>query len=223
MRILVVEDEPGIANFISDGLTEEGFAVDLALNGRKGLELLEINAYDVVLLDWMLPGMSGIELCREARRRRSNVPIIFLTAKDTVDDTVFALDTGGNDYIRKPFRFEELLARVRVQLRSRAGEDPVLRARDLELDPRTHTVARGGKEIPLTPREFALLEFLLRNKGKVCTRTLIIEHVWDMHFDANTSVIDVYVKYLRAKVDQDGDPSLIETVRGVGYVIRDGS
>ncbi len=223
MRILVVEDEPGIANFISDGLTEEAFAVDIASNGTKGYELSQVNSYDVILLDWMVPGMSGIDVCRAIRKQGSDVPIIFLTAKDTVDETVFALEAGANDYIRKPFQFEELLARIRVQLRSRAGEDPVLRVDDLELNPSTHKVARGGNDITLTPREFALLEYLLRNKGKVCRRTSIIEHVWDMHFDGNTSVIDVYVKYVRSKIDAGREPSLIETVRGVGYVIRESS
>ncbi len=177
MRLLVVEDERGIANFMRDGLREEGFAVDVATNGKEGLHLALSNDYDIILLDWMLPGMSGIDLCREVRKSNGAVPIIFLTAKDTVDETVFALDCGANDYLKKPLQFDELLARIRVQLRSKPSEDPVLRYLDLALDPATHSVLRDKTEIDLTPREFALLEFLIRNKGKVCTRTRIIEHV----------------------------------------------
>jgi two-component system, OmpR family, copper resistance phosphate regulon response regulator CusR len=221
MRILVVEDEKGIANFIRDGLTEEGFAVDVAHNGTAGLEMALANDYDVILLDWMLPGMSGIEVCRHVRAENHTVPIIFLTARDTTPDVVFALETGANDYIKKPLQFDELLARVHVQLRTASGGDTVLRLGSLTLDPESHQVVRDGNEITLTAKEFALLEFLIRNKGKVCSRTRIIEHVWDIHFDADTSVIDVYVNYLRKKLDAGSEKSCIQTVRGVGYVVRE--
>lgn len=221
MRILFVEDEKGIANFIKQGLEEEGFAVDVVPNGNLGLEFAQTNEYDCLLLDWMVPGMSGIEICRRVRQTNTAVPIIFLTAKDTVDDTVFALDAGANDYIKKPFEFEELLARIRVQLRTSENGDKILHCGDIALDPETHQVTRGSSTISLTPKEFSLLEFLMRNKGKVCTRTRIIEHVWDIHFDADTSVIDVYVNYLRRKLGHEEKRNIIETVRGVGYIMRE--
>ncbi|MBE0642544.1 MAG: response regulator transcription factor [Bacteroidetes bacterium] len=221
MRILIVEDEPGIANFVHDGLAEEGYAVDVALNGSTGLELALSNDYDLVLLDWLLPGKSGIEVCTQIRAHGRRFPIIFLTAKDAVQDTVFGLEVGANDYITKPFHFEELLARIRVQLRPQFDEETTLRLGDIKLMLDTHSVHRGAVEIPLTPKEFSLLSFLLRNKGKVCTRTRIIEHVWDMHFDSDTSVIDVYINYLRKKLDRDDGKVLIHTIRGVGYLIKD--
>lgn len=223
MRILVVEDEKGIANFIHDGLTEEGFAVDVARDGAAGLNLALISDYDVILLDWMLPGMSGIEVCRRIREKNATVPIIFLTARDATQDVVFGLETGANDYIKKPLQFDELLARIRVQLRIPSGGEATLHFGAIVLDPASHQVLKDGLEIPLTPKEFALLEFLMRNKGKVCSRTRIIEHVWDMHFDADTSVIDVYINYLRKKLDDGAAKSSIQTVRGVGYVMRDES
>ncbi len=222
MRILVVEDEPSIANFVAEGLREENFAVDVAHDGISGRTMALSNDYDVILLDWLLPGLSGIEVCKAVRAESPALPIIFLTAKDTVDDAVFALDGGANDYIRKPFRFDELLARIRVQLRAKPGEETLLRAGDVELNPATHIVHQAGREVQLTPKEFALLEFLLRNKGKVCSRTRIIEHVWDIHFDADTSVIDVYVNSLRKKLGVKGDTTFLQTVRGVGYVVREG-
>ncbi|MFZ1728523.1 MAG: response regulator transcription factor [Bacteroidota bacterium] len=221
MRILIVEDEPGIANFVRDGLVEEGYAVDVALDGSTGLELALTTDYDLVLLDWMLPGKSGIEVCTRIRAEGLRYPIIFLTAKDTVQDTVFGLEVGANDYIKKPFQFEELLARIRVQLRPQYEEDNTLRFGAIELQLDTHTVHHSGNEIALTPKEFSLLSFLLRNKGKVCTRTRIIEHVWDMHFDSDTSVIDVYINYLRKKLDFGDGKTLIHTIRGVGYLIKE--
>lgn len=221
MRLLVVEDEQGIAEFLKDGLEEEAFAVDVALEGRKGLEMAEVNDYDLILLDWMLPGMSGIELCRQLRKSKSNIPIIFLTAKDTTQDAVFGLESGANDYIRKPFEFEELLARIRVQLRQGGEELSLLKLSDVELNLNTHQAFKGSKEIILTQKEFALLEFLMRNKGKVCTRTRIIEHVWDIHFEADTSVIDVYINFLRKKLDDGTGKSFIHTVRGAGYIARE--
>lgn len=221
MRVLVVEDEKGIADFLKDGLEEEAFAVDIALEGREGLQMAEVNDYDLILLDWMLPGISGIELCRQLRKSKNNIPIIFLTAKDTVQDAVFGLESGANDYIRKPFEFEELLARIRVQLRVSNNEHSLLKLGDIELNLDTHQAFKGSKEVILTQKEFALLEFLLRNKGKVCTRTRIIEHVWDIHFEADTSVIDVYINFLRKKLDDGSGRSFIHTVRGAGYIARE--
>lgn len=221
MRVLIVEDEKGILNFLRDGLKEENFAVDTAQDGKTGLELALVNDYDVMLLDWMIPGISGIEVCRQIRKEKCSVPIIFLTAKDTVQDTVFGLEAGANDYIRKPFQFEELLARIRVQLRSTNEEDSALTFEDIYLNLDTRQVFKGKREIQLTQKEFALLEFLIRNKGKVCSRTRIIEHVWDIHFDSDTSVIDVYINFLRKKLDVDGKESCITTVRGVGYIMRE--
>ena len=221
MRILVVEDETGIANFIKDGLEEEAFAVDTTSDGNSGLRMALTNDYDLILLDWMIPGISGIEVCRQIRKSEILIPIIFLTAKDTVQDTVFGLEAGANDYIKKPFEFEELLARIRVQLRTKEGEQSVLTFNDIKLDLNTHQVFKDSREILLTQKEFALLEFLIRNKNKVCTRTRIIEHVWDIHFDADTSVIDVYVNFLRKKFDSKDSKSFIQTIRGVGYIIKE--
>jgi len=223
MRILIVEDETAIANFISEGLEEEGFAVDVSNNGKKGLELAlgNLEDYDVILLDWMLPGLSGIEICRAIRVENKTVPIIFLTAKDTIDDVVFGLETGANDYIRKPFSFEELLARIRVLMRSKENETTVFSANGIELNIEKHIVSKNGKTIELTQKEFSLLEYMIRNKGKVCRRTRIIEKVWDIHFDYDNSVIDVYVNALRKKLDEPHNPSIITTVRGIGYKIEE--
>jgi len=221
MRTLIVEDETSIINFIRIGLEEEGFAVDTADNGKKGLQLAmeNLEEYDVILLDWMLPGMSGIEICRSIRKENKVVPIIFLTAKDTVDDVVFGLECGANDYMRKPFSFEELLARIRVLMRKNEIESIVFSVSGIEMNIERHTITKNGNLIDLTQKEFALLEYLLRNKGKVCRRTRIIEKVWDIHFEYDNSVIDVYINALRKKLDVSGEPSLITTVRGIGYKI----
>lgn len=223
MRILIIEDEPGIALFLKEGLQEESFAVDVANDGPSGLELATVNdgEYDLILLDWMLPGLSGIEVVRQLRKIGSHVPVIFLTARDTVQDTVFALEMGANDFVKKPFSFEELLARVRVQLRGKQSESSRIIHRNLVMDFNTHQVFLDNHDVSLTQKEFALLEFMLRNKGKVCTRSRIIEHVWDIHFDYNTSVIDVYINALRKKIDGNAGPDLITTIRGVGYIIKD--
>ncbi|GET22910.1 MULTISPECIES: response regulator transcription factor [Prolixibacter] len=223
MRILVIEDEPGIARFLKEGLEEESFAVDVAEDGIKGQEMAMDNGeeYDLLLVDWMLPGMSGVEIVRQIREEGLEMPVIFLTARDTVQDAVFALEMGANDYIRKPFSFEELLARIRVQLREPSGETSHLGVGKLQMDLNTHQVFRGEEEIQLTQKEFALLEFLLRNKGKACSRTRIIEHVWDIHFDYDTSVIDVYINSLRKKIDKKDEPGFIRTIRGVGYIIQE--
>jgi two-component system, OmpR family, copper resistance phosphate regulon response regulator CusR len=223
MRILLVEDEVPIANFIQEGLAEEGFAVDVAHNGKDGLRMAldNLEEYDILLLDWMLPGLSGIEICRHVRKENQQVPIIFLTARDGVDDVVFGLETGANDYIRKPFAFDELLARIRVLLRNSEGAQNSFRAGSIEINVQTYQVTKGGKPIDLTQKEFALLEFLLRNKGKICRRTRIIEKIWDVNFDRDTSVIDVYINFLRKKLDDPGQPSFLQTIRGVGYRVND--
>lgn len=223
MRIFLAEDEAAIAGFLKEGLEEEGFAVDVAGNGRQGLEMAMANLheYDIILLDWMMPGISGIEICRNIRKENKTVPIIFLTAKDTVDDTIFGLDAGANDYLKKPFAFEELLARIRVLLRNKAGEQTIFEAGDIVLDTEVHLVKKNGQAIDLTQKEFALLEYLLHNKGKVCRRTRIIEKIWDIHFEKDTSVIDVFINSLRKKLDEPGKESFIKTIRGVGYLVND--
>lgn len=222
MRVLIVEDEPGIAGFLKQGLEEEGFAVDVAADGKEGSKMAFSGVYDLLLLDWMIPGLSGVELCRQFRKEFPSTPVIFLTAKDTVEDVVFGLQAGANDYIKKPFHFEELLERIRVQLRTKEGEQSKFQLGNLELDTATHRVIKDGEEVHLTQKEFSLLEYLLRNKGRVCRRTGIIESVWDMHFDYNTGVIDVYINALRKKLQlQEGKTPYIETVRGVGYIVRE--
>ena len=218
-----MEDETSIANFIKEGLEEEGFAVDVAYNGKEGVAMAlgYLEEYDLLLLDWMLPGLNGIEICRQVRREDAKIPIIFLTAKDTVDDVVFGLETGANDYIRKPFAFDELLARIRTLLRPKEGANHLFFSGDIQMDVDAYQVTKVGQKVELTQKEFALLEYLLRNKGKVCRRTRIIEKVWDIHFNHDTSVIDVYINFLRKKLDKPGEPSFVETLRGVGYRINE--
>jgi len=221
MRILVVEDEPGISNFLKQGLEEEAFAVDVAENGRQGLHLALSGNYDLLLLDWIVPGISGIELTRQFRKDFPQTPIIFLTAKDTLDETIFGLQNGANDYIKKPFHFEELLVRIRVQLRGKSNLDEKLTLGPIEIFPEKHLVLREGQEVQLTQKEFALLEHLVRNKNKVSRRTRIIESVWDIHFDYNTGVIDVFINSLRKKLHFHREEDYIQTIRGVGYMAKD--
>lgn len=223
MRILLAEDESAIAGFLKEGLEEEGFVVDVAINGRDALDMamMNLSEYDIILLDWMMPGVSGIEICRNIRKENKIIPVIFLTAKDTVDDTVFALEAGANDYLKKPFAFEELLARIKVLLRSKTGEQNIFEAGNIILNTDAHTVLKSGKAIELTQKEFALLEYLLRNKGKVSRRSRIIEKIWDIHFDKDTSVIDVFINSLRKKLDTEKTTSFIQTIRGVGYRVND--
>ncbi|MBC6368510.1 response regulator transcription factor [Algoriphagus sp. AK58] len=221
MRILVVEDEPGISNFLKQGLEEEAFAVDVADNGKVGLDLALSGNYDLLLLDWMVPGISGIELTRQFRKDFPQTPIIFLTAKDTLDETIFGLQSGANDYIKKPFHFEELLMRIRVQLRGKANVEEILTLGPIEIFPDKHLVLRNGEEVQLTQKEFALLEYLVRNKNKVCRRTRIIESVWDIHFDYNTGVIDVFINSLRKKLQLSREEDYIQTIRGVGYMAKE--
>ena len=221
MRILIVEDEPGIYNFLKQGLEEESYAVDVAEEGHKGLAMALSGEYDLLLLDWMVPGVSGIEISRQFRKEFKETPIIFLTAKDTVDETIFGLRAGANDYIKKPFHFEELLERIKVQLRPKSGEHSVFKLGDITLNTATHQVLKGEEEISLTQKEFALLEYLIRNKGMVCRRSRIIESVWDIHFEYNTGVIDVYINALRKKLKLAKDNNYIQTVRGVGYIAKE--
>lgn len=221
MRILVIEDEKKIADFIKRGLKEEGYAADVAYDGEQGQFLAKTNNYDLILLDLMLPKIDGLTLCKNLKREGLTVPIIMLTAKDTVDDKVAGLDTGADDYITKPFVFEELLARVRAVLRKKdSGQTTKLKVGDLLLDLVTHRVSRAGKEITLTAKEYALLEYLMRNAGVIVTRTMISEHVWDIDFDTFTNVIDVYINYLRNKIDADHKKKLIHTIRGRGYTLK---
>ncbi len=223
MRLLIVEDDLNLARFIQKGLQEERFAVDVAADGEEGLLLAGVNPYDLIILDIMLPKLDGLGVCRKLRAERKTTPILLLTAKESVEDKVTGLDTGADDYLTKPFAFAELLARVRALLR-RGSACPAgrLKAADLELDPVSHRVWRAGQEIALTNKEFVLLEYLLRNADQVLTRTAIIEHVWDIHYDSMTNIVDVHIRALRAKIDRNFSPPLIHTVRGVGYVLKTG-
>ncbi|PZR04178.1 MAG: DNA-binding response regulator [Flavobacterium psychrophilum] len=218
MKVLIVEDEAGIVNFLSRGLAEEGYGVMVACNGHEGLVMASEERPDIILLDWMLPGLSGIEVCKSLRGQRIEIPIIFLTAKDTMQETIAGLDSGANDYIKKPFRFEELLARINVQLRSRsdAKDEIFLGQVRIALSPRK--VFKGRKEINLTSREFELLAYLAERKNRVCTREQIIKDVWDIHFDYDTGVIDVFINAIRKKLDLHKEEDFIKTVRGIGYM-----
>ena len=221
MHILVIEDEKKVASFVQRGLEAEHYSVDIAYDGEEGLVRLFDNDYDLVILDVMLPNRDGLSLLHEARQRGVQTPILLLTARDTLSDKVAGLDQGADDYLTKPFAFEELLARVRALLRRGAPVQPTtLTLADLCLDPVTRQVTRAGRKIDLTAKEFALLEFFLRNPGRVLSRVLIAQHVWGVDFDTFTNVIDVYVKYLRKKIDADFEPKLIQTVRGAGYVLK---
>lgn len=220
MRILVIEDEKKVASFIKRGLEEEHYAVDTAYDGETGLSMVETNEYDLVVLDLMIPKINGMEVLRRIRANKNNVPILVLTAKDSTEDIVMGLDAGCDDYLTKPFEFKVFLARVRALLRREKMEkEPILKVSDLTLSPVTHRVMRGGKEIELTSKEYALLEYFMRNPNRVLTRTMISEHVWDYHFDSMTNVIDVYVNYLRKKIDKGFEKKLIHTIRGVGYIL----
>ena len=223
MRLLVVEDAEKLARTLKRGLEKEGYAVDTLGDGRLAQARLRSRAdeYDLVLLDVMLPGVDGFTICRDLRERGLTVPVLMLTARDTTDDKVTGLDSGADDYLVKPFAFEELLARVRTLLRRPRGALPVaLTAGDLTLDPVSRTARRGALELELTAKEFSLLELLMRHPGEVLSRERIVDHVWDDEYDASSNVIDVHIKNLRRKVDRAGGPSLFKTVRGVGYSLR---
>jgi two-component system OmpR family response regulator len=222
VRILVVEDEPKMAGLLHRGLQEEGYAVDVAPDGREALWLASENGYDAIVLDVMLPDVDGFEVCRKLREAGRWSPVLMLTAKDAVVDRVAGLDTGADDYLTKPFSFAEALARLRALIRRGTPERPaVLRIGDLTLDPAGRRVARDGTPIDLTAKEFALLEYFMRHPGEVLSRTRLIEHVWDFAFEGDSNVVDVYVRYLRDKVDRPFGRSSIETVRGAGYRLRE--
>jgi two-component system copper resistance phosphate regulon response regulator CusR len=220
MRILIVEDEPKTAAYVRKGLAEHGHAVDAADNGTDGLHLALHGQYDLILLDLMLAGMDGLALLRALRRERQT-PVLVLSARDTVADRVTGLELGADDYLVKPFAFSELLARVHTLLRrTQPRSDPLVHLDDLEVDLMRRRVSRGGRRIDLTVKEFALLDYFVRHTGEVLSRTLIAEHVWDMNFDSDTNVVDVAVRRLRAKIDDDHARKLVHTIRGVGYVFE---
>ncbi|HQW69486.1 MAG TPA: response regulator transcription factor [Flavobacterium sp.] len=220
MKLLLVEDEIGIMQFLQQGLEEEGYEVQTANNGETGLDLALNNKFDLILLDWMLPKMTGLEICKAFREKNTTTPILFLTAKDTVQETVEGLKAGANDYIKKPFSFDELLERIKVQLRDKINT-PVLVLGNVEIDLQKHAVAVDGNEVSLTQKEFDLLHYLVKNKGKVCTRTEIIQDVWDIHFDYDTGVIDVFMNAIRKKLNLKVEQDFIKTIRGVGYMAND--
>jgi len=222
VRILVVEDQQKVAQFIVRGLREERFAVDHASTGTEGLSMARVGEYDALILDIMLPGKNGFEVVSELRAASVTTPVLMLTAKVRVEDRVRGLDAGADDYLVKPFAFAELLARVRALIRRHERDVPApMVVGDLTLDPIGHGVTRGGQRVELTAKEYSVLEFLMRNRGRVVTRTSMVEHVWDMHFDSDTNLVDVYIRHLRAKLDDPFPAKLIHTVRGVGYVIKE--
>ena len=221
MRILLVEDEKKVATFIKKGLEEEFYIVDAAFDGKEGLKLAFSQEYDLMIFDVMLPFKDGITLVKELRNEKITVPILLLTAKVSLDNKIEGLDSGADDYLTKPFAFEELIARVRALLRRNTPEKSILlKVNDLVLDTQTHIVKRDSAEIILTPKEYSILEYLMRNKNKVISRTVLSEHVYDYHFDTDTNVIDVYINKLRNKIDRGFKTQLLHTVRGVGYIIK---
>ncbi len=224
MKLLVVEDEPKVAAFLNQGLSEQGFEIDVVYDGQMGLKMAQRNEYDIILLDVIVPYINGIELCKSIKEIKPNVPIIMLTALGTTDDKLSGFDAGADDYLVKPFEFKELLARIRALLKRSGGHQPAankLKVADLELDLDKKRAARNQKVIDLTAKEFSLLEYLMRNKGRVVSRAEIAEHVWEVTFDTGTNVVDVYVNLLRKKVDKDYETKLIQTRIGSGYILSE--
>ena len=223
MKILLVEDDKGIARFVKKGLLENAFSVDVAFDGEDGLFLALHRSYELIILDILLPKMDGVEILKRMRKMEIQTPVIFLTAKDSEKDVVQGLNSGADDYITKPFSFNELLARIRALLRREksSGFSLKLQVADLILELDKHRVLRGHTRIELTPKEYALLEFFMRHPGQIITRTMISEDIWDYHFDSGTNIIDVHVSHLRNKIDKDFEPKLLHTVKGVGYVLKD--
>lgn len=221
-HLLIVEDEEGIVQFLKQGLEEEGYQVTAANNGKEGLDTFTNGKFDLLLLDWMLPKMTGLELCKAIRQTNTKVPILFLTAKDTVQETVEGLKAGANDYIKKPFSFDELVERIKVQLRDQPEEE-ILQLGPIEINLQKHQVTVNKKEVSFTQKEFDLLHYLVKNKGKVCSRTQIIQDVWDIHFEYDTGVIDVFMNAIRKKLNLKVEEDFIKTIRGVGYIANDES
>lgn len=223
MRILVVEDEKTLASNLKKGLSEEGYSADVAYDGEEGGFMAETEPYDLIILDIMLPKVDGITVLKNLRKSKIKTPVLMLTARDTVTDKIKGLDAGADDYLTKPFDFEELLARVRALLRRKGEiETALITLGDLEIDTASHQVKRGGKDIPLSAREYALLEYLAYNKGKVVTRTNISEQIYEYDFDLDSNIIDVYINFLRNKIDKGFEKKLIHTVRGAGYILKEG-
>jgi two-component system response regulator ArlR len=220
MKILIVEDEIGIANFLKQGLEEEGYEVVIAHDGKSGLEIALHQKVDVILLDWILPQMVGIEVCKEIRKEDSKTPILFLTAKDTIQETIEGLKAGANDYIKKPFSFDELVERIKIHFRNEIEND-ILTLGKIKIIHSKHQVFKSEEEVSLTQREYELLLYLIKNKGKVCTRNQIINDVWDIHFEYDTGVIDVFMNAIRKKLNLNKEEDLIKTIRGVGYIAND--
>lgn len=222
MRILLVEDEKKVASFIKKGLEEEYYTVDVAFDGKEGSKLALSEEYDLIILDLMLPYKDGITILKEIRDAKISVPVLILTAKGSVQDKVTGLDSGADDYLAKPFSFDELLARVRALLRRYSSEKSILlKADNLTMDLQSRKVFREGKEIQLTSKEFSILEYLLRNKNRIVTRTKLIEHIYEYNFDPETNLIDVYINKLRNKIDKGFEKQLIQTIRGAGYILKD--
>jgi two-component system copper resistance phosphate regulon response regulator CusR len=219
MRILVVEDEKRIADFLSRGLENGGYTVDVAGDGSTALELVHATEYDLIILDLGLPDMDGMAVLKKIRTRKTSPPVLILSARDAVDDRVKGLETGADDYLVKPFAYVELLARVRVLLRRGQPTPERLQVGDLALDCIRRKVTRGGENIELAPKEFSILEYLMRNRGRPLSRTMIVEHVWDMDYDGLTNIVDVYIRHLRSKIDEKWPDKMIQTVRGIGYML----
>lgn len=220
MHILIIEDEKGIINFLKQGLEEEGYVISYATNGEEGLEKALKTHVDLILLDWMIPKISGLDVCKAIRVENKTIPILFLTAKDTLQETIEGLKAGANDYIKKPFSFEELLERIKIHFRTK-NEATILTLGNIRLNLSTYQVFIDQNEIILTQREFELLQYLIKNKGTVCTRNKIIEDVWDIHFEYDTGVIDVFINAIRKKLNLTKEQELIKTIRGVGYIAND--
>lgn len=220
MTILIIEDEKGITDFLQQGLEEEGYTVSCANNGADGLDMAIQSHFDLILLDWMMPKMSGLEVCKTFRMQNTTTPILFLTAKDTLQETIEGLRAGANDYIKKPFSFEELLERIKIHFRH-VSEDDVMRLNQIKIIQSKYQVFVGDTQVNLTQREYELLLYLIKNKGKVCTRTQIIEDVWNIHFEYDTGVIDVFMNAIRKKLNLNKEDESIKTIRGVGYIAND--
>ena len=222
MRLLVVEDQQDLNKIITKHLTAEGYSVDSCFDGEEALDYIDMADYDGIILDIMMPKMDGLAVLRQMRAEGNDTPVLFLTARDAVEDRVEGLDTGASDYLIKPFAFEELLARIRAMTRKASGiQSSTFTAADLVMDTAAHTVSRGGRDITLSAKEFALLEYLLRNKGKVLSRTMIENNLWNFDYAGGTNAVDVYIRYLRKKIDDDFEQKLIHTVRGSGYILKE--